>query len=286
MKTNNMQIINALAVASVELQFISDIPKREARWLLSALLAVDETYLLTHETTVLSDVQYQAYLSQIAQRKQGYPLAYLLGYQDFWSLRLKVTEDTLIPRADTEILVDWILSRYSKNHMFNVLDLGTGTGAIALVLAFERPHWQVTAIDQSSKALAVAKENAELCGIGNVRFLESDWYDALDARNIFDVIVSNPPYIDHDDPNLCEHVAKYEPSGALIAEQAGYADLHHIIQKGKKYLSQKGLLVVEHGFAQGEKVSELFHQYQYRDVKALYDLSGHWRATIGYNIKD
>lgn len=278
-----MDIQQALIYATQALQSVSDIPKREARWLLAEALNVSDSYLIIHFDKILDCEQQQCFERWLKRRKEGEPLAHVLGYQYFWSLKLKVTPDTLIPRADTEVLVEAILSRCHHTQAA-VLDLGTGSGAIALALAVEKPNWHISALDCSPAALAVACENAMDHAIHNVTFIHSDWFNQLESDVQFDLVVSNPPYIDANDPHLCPHVALYEPRSALIADHDGYADLVHIIRQSYHHLRKGGLLVIEHGFQQGELVRQYFANYGYECIEPLYDLSGHWRATLGYKL--
>lgn len=251
--------------------------RQEALWLLEHLLQRSALELKLSPTQHLSAQQEQQYLHGLMRLAKNEPLAYIIGHQPFWTLNLKVTPDTLVPRPDTEILVETVLNLQLIAHA-NILDLGTGSGAIALALASERPRWRVTATDIYAATLAVAQENAHVHQLSQVNFILSAWYQDLPAQK-FDLIVSNPPYIDPADP----HVANltHEPQRALVAQHHGLADLEHIIKGAGSWLNPEGWLVLEHGYDQAYVVRELFKRYAFVDVSTVADYGGNERVSLG-----
>lgn len=213
----------------------SDSPRRDAEILLEYVTGKERTYIMAFGETPLTDVQQQQLADLLQRRKQGEPIAHLTGVREFWSLPLFVSPATLIPRPDTECLVEQALARLPVKTC-RILDLGTGTGAIALALASERPDCEVTAVDRMPDAVALAIRNAEHLAIRNVRILQSCWFSALPGVQ-FDMIVSNPPYIDAQDPHLSEGDVRFEPLSALVADENGMADLTHIIDHARQVLT-------------------------------------------------
>ena len=206
----------------------------------------------------------------------GEPLAYLLGSAEFWSLTLKVTPDVLIPRPETELLVEQALSRFPEKSTIHVLELGTGSGTISIALKKERPHWKITATDKSSAALAIAKHNAETHQT-DIEFVESDWFQSVE-RQEFDLILSNPPYIAEDDPHLLGEI-RYEPQMALQSGNDGLRDLRFIIQHAQEHLITDGILLLEHGYDQGLAVQQLLKKQGYQTVQTLKDIFGNDRVS-------
>jgi release factor glutamine methyltransferase len=237
------------------------------------------TFIRTYPDFQLTTEQTKQFLELKERLQQGTPLAYVVGTQAFWTLDLKVTADTLIPRPDTEIVIITILELLAKDKVLNVVDMGTGTGAIALSLASECPLWNVTATDFSQAALAVAEENASKHDLTKVRFLQGSWFDALPENETFDLIVSNPPYIDPADVHLAD--LTHEPMTALVAQDKGLSDLKIIISQAQDYLNAEGLIVLEHGYDQGKKVRDLMIQASLVDVDTVRDYGGHERVTLG-----
>lgn len=253
-------------------------PRREAQWLLAAVVEQSLAWLLTWPERELSHEQQQRADAWLARRLLGEPLALLRGEQEFWSLNLHVTPDTLVPRADTERLVEVALScQPSTDAAAHILDLGTGSGAVALALARALPMAQLTAVDRSLPALAVAQGNGERLGLP-VRWLHSDWFSAL-AGEQFQVIVSNPPYLADDDPHLA-HVS-HEPLSALVAAEQGMADLLHLVREAPRYLLDTGWLLLEHGATQAEAVRAALFQCGFAQVQTWQDLSGLDRVSGG-----
>ncbi|ELQ5995250.1 peptide chain release factor N(5)-glutamine methyltransferase [Cronobacter dublinensis] len=257
----------------------SESPRRDAEILLGFVTGRTRTFILAFGETSLADDELTRLDALLARRVQGEPVAYLTGQREFWSLPLEVSAATLIPRPDTECLVEQALARLPAAAC-RILDLGTGTGAIALALACERPDCQVTALEVIPEAVALARRNAQRLGIDNVTVLQSHWFSALtDAR--FSLIVSNPPYIDGDDPHLTQGDVRFEPKSALVAPDAGLADLDAIITGARRFLENDGWLLVEHGWRQGGAVRELFTRAGYHGVETCRDYGGNERLTLG-----
>lgn len=211
------------------------------------------------------------------------PVAYLTGQREFWGLNLATSRDTLIPRPDTETLVELALSR-ADSSSGRLLDIGTGTGAIALAFASERPGWQIMGVDLLPAAVALAQTNAEQLGLGNASFQQSNWFSAFASPHkaaTFDIIVGNPPYIAADDPHLKQGDVRFEPASALVAKADGMADLLHLIVTAKAYLSASGWLMLEHGYDQAAALREAMHAAGYHNVESVCDLGGNERVTLG-----
>ena len=272
-------------------------------WITDWLLYVIDKpalFLITDEDYKLSTTELAQFNAGVTKMQQGIPLAYLTGQQEFWSLDFKVNEHTLIPRPDTEVLVETVLEwikaqlneQSSSESNRRLLDLGTGSGCIAISLAYElkladklkQMSWQVVAVDLSKEALKIAQENAVSNAV-DIKFVHSSWYDALSTEDeqLFDVIVSNPPYIDEEDEHLAGLLA--EPISALSAPNYGLADIEHIVQQAPKYLKVDGLLAIEHGFDQGSDVRQLFIDNNFRDIQTIKDFGSNDRVTLGQLIK-
>ncbi|QHB32810.1 peptide chain release factor N(5)-glutamine methyltransferase [Yersinia canariae] len=256
----------------------SDSPKRDAEILLSFATGRARTYLLAFGETVLTAEQLAVLESLAARRELGEPIAYLVGEREFWSLPLSVSSATLIPRPDTECLVEQALAHLA-NTPCRILDLGTGTGAIALALASERPDCTVVGVDIKADAVALARHNAEKLAINNAHFLQSRWFDSVDGR--FSLIVSNPPYIDANDPHLNEGDVRYEPHSALVAPAEGMADLIEIIRQSPTYLEAGGWLMLEHGWQQAEAVQKHLNNTGFSAVMTYKDYGNNDRVTLG-----
>jgi len=257
----------------------SESPKLDAEVILCSLLEKDRSYLFTWDDKVLDDDVISRFSALITRRQAGEPVAHILGFREFWSLELEVSPDTLIPRPDTEVLVEQALA-IMPTSACQVLDLGTGTGAIALALASELPQATVTAIEYNKGAAALARRNVKRCGL-DVTVLQGSWFEPLDSEQRFDVIVSNPPYIEEHDPHLAMGDVRFEPLTALVADDDGLADLKHIINQGYQFLTTDGWLLVEHGFDQGAAVRALFNASDYHQVITHKDYGNNDRITVG-----
>lgn len=272
-----ISIRQALTCAS-QLEDVSDTPRLDAEVLLAHVLQKNKTYLYTWPERVLTAEQEVGFEALLTKRKAGCPVAYLVGYREFWALKLKVSEATLIPRPETELLVQLALAMYSEQSARSVADLGTGTGAIALAIASERPEWQVVGCDASPESVRLAEQNRAEHGLDNVQIIESDWCQALKSSS-FDLIVSNPPYIDPEDPHLEMGDVRFEPHSALVAEEAGLRDIRTIAGQAKDCLKPGGRLLMEHGYDQADEVQKILHQAGYENIKTHLDLAGLDRAT-------
>jgi release factor glutamine methyltransferase len=249
----------------------------EAQILLMHILEVNRAWLLAHATDVVPEKSMQDYTHLVQRRLQGEPVAYILGYREFFGLKLTVTADTLIPRPDTETLVEAALQKISQP--MRVLDLGTGTGAIALALAQHAPQSHVTAVDASEGALKVAEKNRHDLQLENVTLLHSHWFSAL-ASQRFDLIVSNPPYIEAADQHLSQGDLRFEPLSALAAGEDGLADIRQIIAQAPVYLNHGGWLLLEHGYNQAEAVQNLYQTAGFVHIQTLRDLGDNPRVTL------
>lgn len=261
-------------------QLDSPTAQLDAELLLSFVLSKPRSYLYTWPDKVLSESQVAAYQELLQRRKNGEPVAYLLGRQGFWTLDLQVAEHTLIPRADTEILVETALQLADANTAWQVLDLGTGSGALALALASERANWQITGVDRIESAVALAQANQQHTGLSNVKFLHSDWFSAL-AGQRYNLILSNPPYIAEHDPHLQQGDVRFEPLSALVSGPDGLADIRSIIAQAAAYLISPGWLLLEHGYDQASAVRALLEQAGFVEVRSQRDLAGHERVSLG-----
>lgn len=260
-----------------QLSALSQTPDIEARLCLCHVLNVNSSYLYSYPERLLTSSELAQLDALVSQRLQGQPLAYLFGYWHFFDLKLAVSPATLIPRPDTEVLVEQVLA-LALPLQANVLDLGTGTGAIALALASNRPLWQVTAVDYVNDAVTLAQHNQQHLAINNCRVLHSNWYSAVAAES-FDVIVSNPPYIDPQDPHL--HTLRFEPVTALTAQEHGLADLNHIVATAPRHLNANGWLVLEHGYDQAAAVQQLLQAAGFTQVQSIRDYGGNCRVSFG-----
>jgi len=261
------------------------LPDAEARIEAQALLRhalgdVSRAWLITHEQDVLQPTQIEQFQVFLARRLAGEPVAYILGMREFYGLEFKVSPDVLIPRPDTELLVELALERIPQPLPCRVLDLGTGSGAIAISIASQRPQVEVTAVDSSQAALAVARANAEKLQISNVHLLQSDWFAALGAES-FDVIVSNPPYIAAGDVHLSQGDLRFEPASALASGADGLDSIRHIVSEVQRYLTLGGWLLLEHGYDQAQGVAGLLRDAGFNEVESRPDLAGVLRVTLG-----
>ncbi|WP_193161341.1 peptide chain release factor N(5)-glutamine methyltransferase [Microbulbifer hainanensis] len=257
----------------------SDSARLDIEVLLGAVLGRSRTWLYTWPEYELSVAEQQSFDNLLQRRRHGEPVAHLTGEREFWSLALKVNASTLIPRPETELLVETALALCPGDRL-RALDLGTGTGAIALALASERPGWDIVAAEKSADAVALAEENRRALQLDNVRIVQSDWFAQLPAQK-FDLIVSNPPYIDAADPHLEQGDVRFEPRSALVAEDAGLADIQSIAQCSGEFLAAGGWLMVEHGWQQAASVRAIFAAAGLKDIESREDFSGWERITLG-----
>jgi len=264
-------------------------PRVDAEVLMEFATGRSRTWLYTWGDSECPTWEHARFDALIAARAQGQPVAYLTGEREFWGLPLATSPTTLIPRPDTETLVEAALARASTP-TGRLLDLGTGTGAIALAFASEKPDWQVVGVDVRPEAVALAADNARTLNITNATFLVSDWFSAFTLSSpsasspgsTFEIIVSNPPYIAADDPHLGQGDVRFEPRSALVAEADGMADLLHLITTAQAFLSPGGWLVLEHGYQQAPSVRQALKLAGYQSVESVQDMGGHERVTLGY----
>lgn len=275
MLTDALTIQAALALGSAKID--SDSARLDSELLLCHLLDKPRSYLFTWPDRVLSDEQREGFEALLERRIAGEPVAHLTGMRGFWSLDLEVTPDTLIPRPDTETLVEAALARLPDGP-YRVADLGTGSGAIALALAGERPQWQLVATDRIEAAADLARRNRDRLGLSNVEILCGSWCAPLTGT--FDMILSNPPYIDSADPHLDQGDVRFEPRSALVADEQGLADIRAISEQARAYLKPSGWLMFEHGFEQAEAVRTLLERLGYAEAETLSDLGGNPRVTL------
>ncbi|MCG8042380.1 MAG: peptide chain release factor N(5)-glutamine methyltransferase [Candidatus Thiodiazotropha taylori] len=271
----------ALLTAQQSLSGIADNPELEAAMLLCHLLDKPKSHLYAWSEAILSESQQQHYQQLIEQRQQGTPIAYILQQREFWSLSLRVTPDTLIPRAESELLVERALIHLEGCHNPIAADLGTGSGAIALALASERPDARVAATDLQQAALSIAQENARRLGLQNLLFHAGDWCAALPKGERFDLILSNPPYIETGDPHLTQGDLPYEPRSALVSGEDGLDDIRTIIEQAPARLKQNGWLILEHGYNQADAVRRLMQSAGMSGIRSHTDLAGQPRVTEG-----
>lgn len=275
-----MNIQQALQQARSYLAESSPSAVLDAQVLLCSILNCNSAHLLTWPEKELSEQQLEDYQQLLTRRQQGMPVAHLTGQREFWSLNFFVDNSTLIPRPETETLVEFILDNFADREKLRLLDMGTGTGAIAIALAKEKPGWTIIASELSHDALALAKENAQQHGCSNVNFTQSDWFTDI-RENDFDIIVSNPPYIAADDPHLQQGDVAFEPESALISGSSGMDDIEQLCSQAKNYLTTNGWLIVEHGYNQQQQVADCFARNGYQQITQQADLSGQPRMTAG-----
>jgi release factor glutamine methyltransferase len=264
------------AVAAARLR----IGPREASLLLSYVIGRNPAYIIAHPELPLRSDEAQRFSALVERRSEGEPVAYLTGEREFYGRRFSVSPSVLIPRPETELLVDLAIERISTADAVRVLDLGTGSGCVAIALASERSRSKVLAVDQSVAALAVARANALALRAGNVAFLQSNWFDALGAER-FDLIVSNPPYIAAGDPHLTRGDLRYEPRSALEAGVDGLDSIRWIVEHARRYLAGGGWLLFEHGHDQAQTARALLKAAAYAEVFSACDLAGIERVSGG-----
>lgn len=280
---SHISIKQALSLAGEHLAS-SDSAILDCEVLLAHIFRKDRSYLRAWPEKTLSEQQHQLFFELIKKRQQGEPIAYLTTCREFWSRPFIVNPDVLIPRPDTELLIDIVLQKFKSNKAYSILDMGTGSGAIAITLALELKQANVTAIDSSDKALNIAQKNAKQLHAPNITFINSHWFDSIPAQQ-FDLIVSNPPYICNTDPHLTEGDVRFEPLAALISAQQGLHDIQTICTSAQSFLKHNGLLLFEHGYQQGEQVKNLLELARFNNVESFKDIQGHTRATLGQQLQ-
>lgn len=278
---NPLRSIGAvLADAQQRLSTSSDSARLDAEILLASVLKVSRAHLFARPETFVASEAVKRFGQQLARRLNGEPIAHILGQREFWSLQFEVTPATLIPRPETEHLVELALERIPVNAALDIADLGTGTGVIALAIASERPGCRITATDTSTEALAIAQRNATTLDLTQVRFQRGDWYEALEPAG-YDLILSNPPYIRADDPHLMQGDVRFDPRTALVSGDDGLAALRCIVGGAPQYLRPGGWLLVEHGYDQADEVARLFAAANFSDIAVMKDLAGQPRVSLG-----
>ena len=273
-----MTIIASL-IRSAELPD-SPTARLDVELLLAAALGKPRSFLHTWPERIVSSEAALKFASYLQRRQTGEPVAYILGQQGFWKLDLEVAPHTLIPRPETEMLVEAALELVPAFAPAKVLDLGTGTGAIGLALASERPAWHVTAVDRVLEAVALAERNRQRLQLGNAQVMSSHWFDSLQGKR-FDLIISNPPYIAAEDPHLVTGDVRFEPNSALVAGADGLDDLRLIIDQAPAHMKPEGWLLLEHGYDQGAAVRDLLSSHGFDKIQTRRDLGDHERITFG-----
>lgn len=282
---SNITVAKCLQLAP-ELESISDSARLDIEIILCHILQKNRTWLFTWPDKTLDETQQKAFNDFFQRRKNGEPVAHIIGQREFWSLPLAVNNSTLIPRPDSELLVEVTLELFAQDkpdQPRSCLDLGTGSGAILLALASEKPHWQLLGVDKSIDAVALAEKNRKQLDFNHVKIQQSDWFAQIEP-NEFDVIVSNPPYIDPQDPHLDQGDVRFEPRSALIADNHGLADIELIIRASRNYLRSDGWLLLEHGYDQGDAVRELLRAHGFGVVATRRDLGNNERLSFGRKI--
>ena len=275
-----MNIQQALKESSLRLAESSPSASLDAQVLLSYVLNCNSAHLIAWPEKPLNNQQQKKFQQLIQLRQQGSPIAHLTGQREFWSLNFNVNNTTLIPRPETETLVDYILSNFGTRKKLKLLDMGTGTGAIAITIAKEKPGWTIFASDLSEQALKLAELNSNNLQAGNISFIRSDWFNNISETD-FDIIVSNPPYIATDDPHLHQGDVRFEPAQALTSGLTGMDDIEQLCGHAKNYLTNNGWLIVEHGYNQKQQVADCFSKNNFIQITQKQDLSGHTRMTAG-----
>lgn len=277
-------IKQALSDARQRLQASSPSPAVDASTLMCHVLGCSAGHLIAWPEKELSTHHRSNFSDVLQQRLEGRPIAYITGEKEFWSLPLQVSEAVLIPRPETETLVECVLQRFSGHTELGVADLGTGSGAIACALAEEQPGWHIIATDASAAALEIAEHNASVHRLQNIQFIQGEWFDAVDGRQ-FDLIVSNPPYVAEGDAHLEAGDVRFEPEAALVSGVLGLDAITHLTRQAHNYLKPHGWLMLEHGYDQQSAVHACFRQGGFKDIFQQSDLAGLPRVTAGCDHK-
>ncbi len=272
---------SALDDAVQRLISVSESPLLDAEILLCLVLEKDRSHLRAWPEKKLLPEQNSHFESVLQKRVSGMPIAYITGNREFWSRDFEVGRDVLIPRPDTELLIELALKLIPERQPYRLIDLGTGSGIIAITLAAERADCDVIATDRSEGALILARRNAQKHNVRNIQFVQSDWFVAISDSALFNLVVSNPPYIADNDPHLTEGDVRFEPMSALIADNHGLSDIERIATAARRHLLPQGHLLIEHGYNQQDQVQAIFSQLNYRNIVTYPDLSGHPRVTYG-----
>jgi release factor glutamine methyltransferase len=257
----------------------------EAENILKFALKKPSSFFISNQKTNIDKIQEELISSILKKRIKSEPLAYILNEWDFYGETFYLDKNSLIPRQDTELLIDLVLKRYDKGSKLNILDLGTGSGVIGITLSKLFPNSMITISDISSKALNVANKNIKNHNVSNIRSLESDWFNSFKEKELFDLILTNPPYISKDDDHLNNLELGFEPSNALVASKNGFADIFKIIDTSPRFLNSEGLLMIEHGYTQGNRVKNYFQQKSFNNIKQHRDINQKIRVTSASKIK-
>ena len=255
----------------------------EAQFIMQYVLKQSSAYLILNQHQKISEHSVNQISNIVSKRKKGIPLAYIIKEWDFYGHTFLVTKDTLIPRQDTELLIDIILKKYKKDLSLNILDLGAGSGIIGITLARNFKKSEILMTDLSVNAIKVAKKNIDASGLKNIKCLQSNWFEKID-HSMFDIIVSNPPYIPKNDPHLESPELKYQPQMALTADDDGFSDIDNIAFHAQKFLKKSGILLIEHGYNQARKVQEIFNRNKLSGITQFTDINNTIRATLGSKI--
>lgn len=255
----------------------------EAQFIMQYVLEQSSAYLILNQHQKISKYSVKQITNIVSKRKKGIPLAYIIKEWDFYGHTFLVTKDTLIPRQDTELLIDIILKKYKKDLSLNILDLGAGSGIIGITLARNFKKSEILMTDLSVNAIKVAKKNIDASGLKNIKCLQSNWFEKIDY-SMFDIIVSNPPYIPKNDPHLESPELKYQPQMALTADDDGFSDIDNITFHAQKFLKKSGILLIEHGYNQARKVQEIFNRNKLSGITQFTDINNTIRATLGSKI--
>jgi len=257
----------------------------EAEYILRFALKKPSSFFISNQKTNIDKIQEEFISSILKKRIKHEPLAYIFNEWDFYGKTFYLNKNSLIPRQDTELLIDLVIKQFDKESKLNILDLGTGSGVIGITLSKLYPNSMITISDISSKALKVANKNIKNHNVTNIRSLESDWFNNFKEKELFDLILTNPPYISKNDVHLNNLELGYEPSNALVASNDGFADIFKIIDTSPRFLSSEGIIIVEHGYTQGNRVKNYFQQKSFDNIKQHQDINQKIRVTSASKIK-